>query len=71
MSSKMSIREQMQLAMEEKGYDEFLHMAAQEEDGVYKEEENIITNETQVYDMYYQVIGCAHTLCSSYQIICP
>ncbi len=70
MSSKMSIREQMQLAMEEKGYEEFLHMDAQEEDDVYNEEEHITTNEAQVYDMYYQLICCAHTLCSSYQIIC-
>ena len=48
MSSKMSIREQMQLAMEEKGYDEFLNMAAQEEDDMYNEEEHITTNEAQV-----------------------
>jgi hypothetical protein len=53
----------MQLAMEEKGYNEFLHMAAQEEDGVYTKEEHISTNETHVYGMYYRVICCAHTLC--------
>jgi hypothetical protein len=46
----------MQLAMEEKGYNEFLHMAAQEEDGVYTKEEHISTNETHVYGMYYRVI---------------
>ena len=45
MSSKISIREQMQLAMEEKGYEEFLHMAAQEEDNVYNEEEHITSGE--------------------------
>jgi hypothetical protein len=28
----------------EKGYEEILHMAAQEEDGVYNEEEHITTN---------------------------
>jgi hypothetical protein len=67
----MSIQEQMQLAMEEKGYDEYLHMAAQQEDNVYNEEERITSGEASVNDMFYQVICCAHTLCSSYQIICP
>lgn len=70
MSSKMSILEHMQLAMEEKGYDEYLHIAAQEEDNVYNEEEHITSGEAQANDMFYQVICCAHTLCSSYQIIC-
>jgi hypothetical protein len=40
MSSKMSMLEHMQLAMEENAYAEFLHMAAEEEDGVYNEEEH-------------------------------
>jgi hypothetical protein len=57
--------------MEEKGYDEYLHMAAQEEDNVYNEEEHITSGEAQVNDMFYQVICCAHILCSSCQIICP
>ena len=69
MSSEMTILEHMQLAKEEKGCTEFLHKVAKEEDSAYNEELTT-TNEVQVYDMYYQVICCAHTLCSSYQIIC-
>ena len=69
MSSEMSILEHMQLAKEIKGCTEFLHMVAKEEDGAYNEEP-ITINEVQVYDMYYQVICYARTLCSSYQIIC-
>ena len=46
MSSKLSIREQMQLAMEENGYDEYLHMATQEVDNVYNEEERITSGES-------------------------
>ena len=64
MSSEMSILEHMQLAKEEKGCTEFLHMVAKEEDGAYNKE-LITTNEVQIYDMYYQVIVCAHTLLSS------
>jgi hypothetical protein len=45
MSSQMYILKHMQLAMEEKGYEEILHIAAQKEHGVYNEEEPITTNE--------------------------
>jgi hypothetical protein len=61
----------MQLAMEENAYAEFLHMAAEEEDGVYNEEEHTTSNDAHVCDMYYQVVCCSHTLFSSYEIICP
>ena len=54
MSSEMSILEHMQLAKEEKGCTEFLHMVAKE-DCAYNEEP-ITTNKVQVYDMYYKVI---------------
>ena len=42
---------------------------ANEEYGAYNEEP-IKANDEQVYGMYYQVICYAHTLCSSYEIIC-
>ena len=69
MSSEMTILEHMQLAKKEKERTKCLHKVAKEEDGTYNEEPTT-TNEVQVYDMYYQVICYAHTLCSSYQIIC-
>ena len=56
MSPKISILKYIQLAMEEKGYEKILHMAAQEEDDAYNEEEHITTNAAHVYDMYYQLI---------------